>query len=105
MTWVPPSCTLPTEEQPGRIAEVDALFADALRAVEQLAPVRARLVQEAAAETTARELAEGETSCCSIFTFAFDHDAAGRLLMDVSVPEVHVAVLDALVERAAGTRA
>ncbi|MEV4838269.1 hypothetical protein AB0K05_27425 [Nonomuraea sp. NPDC049486] len=31
--WVPSACTLPTAEQPLRVAEFDALFADAVRAV------------------------------------------------------------------------
>jgi hypothetical protein len=105
MIWVPQSCTLPTEEQPLRIAEFDALFANALLGVERPASVRARLVLDAAAEPVARELAERETSCCSFFTFAFGQDAAGRLAMDVSVPEEHVGVLEALVDRAAGARA
>ncbi|MCF2533912.1 hypothetical protein [Yinghuangia soli] len=105
MTWVPPSCTLATVEQPLRIAEFDTLFADALIKVERPAPVRARLVLDAAAEPAARDLAERETGCCSFFAFAFDRDAAGRLLMDVSVPEAHIGVLDALVERASGARA
>lgn len=105
MTWVPQSCTLPTEEQPLRIAEFDALFAEALLAVERPTPVQARLVLDAAAEPVARELAERETSCCSIFTFAFGRDGTGRLTMDVAVPDEHVGVLAALVDRAAGARA
>lgn len=105
MTWVPQSCTLPTEEQPLRSAEFDALFADALITVERPAPVRARLVLDAAAEPVARELAEREGSCCSFFTFAFGHDESGHLLMDVAVPEAHAGVLAALADRAAGARA
>lgn len=102
MSWVPLSCTLPTEEQPLRIAEFDRLFADALVAVERPALVRARLVLDPGAEPALRELAARERGCCSFFTFTFDHDAAGRLLMDVAVPEARVAVLDALADRAAG---
>ncbi|NUR24529.1 MAG: hypothetical protein HOV83_01515 [Catenulispora sp.] len=104
MTWVPQSCTLPTEEQPLRVAEFDALFAESLLGVERPAPVRARLVLDAAAEPVARDLAERETGCCSFFTFAFGSDEFGHLAMDVSVPAAHVGVLDALVERAAGDR-
>ncbi|MEU9473975.1 hypothetical protein AB0D78_47270 [Streptomyces avermitilis] len=29
-TWIPASCTLPTTEQPLRVAEFDALFAERL---------------------------------------------------------------------------
>lgn len=36
MTWVPQSCTLPTVEQPLRVAEFDALFATAVRSAERL---------------------------------------------------------------------
>ncbi|MFI1585544.1 hypothetical protein [Embleya sp. NPDC020630] len=104
MAWVPQSCTLPTEEQPLRVAEFDTLFVDALVRVERPARVRARLVLDAAAEPAARELAARETSCCSFFTFTFEHDETGRLLMDVAVLEAHVPVLDALVARAAGAR-
>jgi len=105
MTWVPQSCTLPTEEQPLRVGEFDRLFTDALVAVERPEPLRARLVLEAAAEPTARDLADRETGCCSFFTFGFAHDAVGRVLMDVAVPAAHIAVLDALAERAAAQRA
>ena len=104
MAWVPQSCTLPTEEQPLRIAEFDTLFAEALLDVERPAPVRARLVLDAASEPVARDLAEREASCCSFFTFTFGADEAGRLAMDISVPDEHVGVLDALVDRAAGAR-
>jgi len=56
-------------------------------------------------ESLARDRAERESGCCSFFTFAFDHDAGGRLLMDVTAAEVRVAVLDALLARAgASTR-
>lgn len=104
MTWVPQSCTLPTEEQPLRIAEFDTLFADALRLVERPDPTRTRLVLDPAAEPAARSLADRETSCCSFFTFTFDHDESGLLLMDITVPEAQVGVLDAVTERAAGGR-
>lgn len=93
MTWVPQSCTLPTEERPLRIAEFGTLFADALIGVERPAPVRVRLLLDATAEPVARELATRETSCCSFFAFAFSHDETGRLLMDVAVPEEHAGVL------------
>jgi len=100
MGWVPQSCTLPTREQPLRVAEFDALFADALLGVHRPGATRARLVLDAGSKTLARDPAGRESGCCSFFTFAFDHDADGRLLMDVTVPEARVAVLDALVARA-----
>ncbi|MFB7588014.1 hypothetical protein [Streptomyces sp. NPDC056169] len=57
MTWVPQSCTLPTEAQPLRIAEFDTLFADALIRVERPTAILARLVLDAVAEPAAQELA------------------------------------------------
>jgi hypothetical protein len=42
--WIPPdACTLPTTEQPRRIAEFDELFATSLGAVEQPDPSAARV--------------------------------------------------------------
>jgi hypothetical protein len=100
MTWVPPSCTLPTEEQPLRVAEFDALFAEGLLGVARPEPTRVRLVLEVGIEARARDLAERESGCCSFFTFAFTDGPDARVLMDVSVPAGRVAVLDALLSRA-----
>ena len=36
MAWVPEACTLPTVEQPLRVAEFDELFATAVRPVERV---------------------------------------------------------------------
>ncbi|ACZ87769.1 hypothetical protein [Streptosporangium roseum] len=41
--WAPAECTLPTAEQPLRVAEFDALFAGALRGHQRLAPTHLRL--------------------------------------------------------------
>jgi hypothetical protein len=100
--WVPDTCTLPTAERPLRVAEFDDLFATAVRAVERVAPTTLRLHLDEAAEATARDLAARETGCCSFFTFTFE-PAGGEamaVVMDVAVPAAHVAVLDALAERA-----
>ncbi|UGQ10470.1 hypothetical protein LO772_27030 [Yinghuangia sp. ASG 101] len=99
-TWVPQACTLPTEEQPLRIAEFDDLFAGSLLAADRPEALRARLTLAADAEDSARDLAGRETGCCSFFSFAFGHDAAGRVLMDIAVPAERITVLDALVTRA-----
>ncbi len=99
--WVPEACTLPTAEQPLRVAEFEGLFVAALRAVNRVAPTALRLVLDASAEEVARELADRETACCSFFGFAFDHDPAGQLLMTVTVPAAHVVVLDRLAGQAA----
>ncbi|SOD73134.1 hypothetical protein SAMN05892883_2423 [Jatrophihabitans sp. GAS493] len=41
--WLPSSCTLPTVEQPLRVAEFDALFVRALREVTRTGPTAVRL--------------------------------------------------------------
>ncbi|NUO57978.1 MAG: hypothetical protein HOV71_01100 [Hamadaea sp.] len=41
--WVPDACTLPTAEQPLRVAEFDALFAASLRHADRRTPTRLRL--------------------------------------------------------------
>jgi hypothetical protein len=43
MTWVPEACTLPTVEQPLRVAEFDDVFAVAVRAPERVGPDVLRL--------------------------------------------------------------
>ena len=114
--WVPvDSCTLPSAEQPLRLAEFDGLFAAALRAVERPHPAtRARLVlagEQGLAERVQR-LADAETACCSFFTFAvtrLDGDPAGgadatALALDIEVPVARAEVLTALVARAERAR-
>lgn len=94
--WVPQTCTLPTAEQPLRVAEFDELFANGLRGMERLAPTRLRLLLSPEVEVRARELAAREVECCSFFEFAFADGGDGQLVMDVTVPVAHVAVLDSL---------
>lgn len=101
MTWIPDSCTLPTEAQPLRVAEFDELFTSALRGVERISPGDLRLVLEPAAEADARELAAKETECCSFFSFTFAHIEDGGLVMEVGAPEAQRAIVDAV---AAGLR-
>ncbi len=99
--WVPQACTLPTVEQPLRIAEFDDLFATGLHGLERVAPTRLQLRLAAGVEATARDLTARETNCCSFFTFDYAPGAVGELLLDVTVPDAYVAVLDALAVRAA----
>jgi hypothetical protein len=101
--WVPEACTLPTAQQPLRVAEFDDLFAGALRSVERLTPTAVRLWLAASAEATARDLAAREAECCSFFTFTFEPPGDGAMAMTVSVPSGHDTVLDALAARAATT--
>ena len=101
MTWIPvASCTLlPTAEQPLRAAEFDALFADALVAVETPDATTAVLRLGPGAAARARDLAARETACCSFFSFAVaEHDDA--VVMAVTVPPDRAAVLGGLAVRA-----
>jgi hypothetical protein len=112
--WVPvDACTLPTAEQPLRVAEFDDLFAAALREVQRpvagAARARLLLAGDATLPGRVRRLADAETSCCAFFTFTVTElgpaasGAAGeaRVALDIEVPAVRADVLDALVERAA----
>jgi hypothetical protein len=101
--WVPEACTLPTVDQPLRLAEFDDLFATALRDQRRLSPTVLRWRLDPAAEPVARDLTARESSCCSFFTFTFaaagegEHEAVN---LDVQVPPAQIAVLDALAGRA-----
>jgi hypothetical protein len=99
--WVPEACTLPSVEQPLRVAEFDELFGRAVRGVRRVEPGRIRLELEPTSEVAARaaDLVVRETGCCSFFTFALIA-TGGELHLEVSVPETQVAVLDALAARA-----
>lgn len=101
LDWTPDACTLPTAEQPLRLAEFDALFAANLDSAELTAPTRARLVLTGGpglAEKV-RDLAERESSCCSFFVFTTTATEVG-LELDIEVPGAHESVLAALVKRA-----
>ena len=98
--WVPEACTSPTVDRPLRRAEFDDLLTTALRAQTRESATTLRWDLEPTAEATAKDLAGRESSCCSFFSFSF-HPGNGVLRLDVEVPAAHVAVLDALAERAA----
>lgn len=102
VNWAPQSCTLPTAEQPLRIAAFSALFAASLRSLERTASTRLRLTLAASAREEALRLTEAESSCCSFFTFLVGEPVEGLVHVDVEVPAAHVEVLDALAEQAAG---
>lgn len=101
-SWIPAACTLPSPQQPFRLAEFDELFATAVRAAYQLEESRGRLEldPEPALAARAADLAVRETDCCSFFTFTLTA-GGGQLLLDVRVPPAHADVLAALVARAA----
>ncbi|MEP6598955.1 MAG: hypothetical protein ABJB98_05840 [Actinomycetota bacterium] len=99
--WLPATCTLPTAEQPLRLAEFDSLFRAALRKLERPARTRLVLTLEAVpgrAESV-RDLIRRESECCSFFTFSL-LERDGAVLLDVCVSAGHVDVLDAIAERA-----
>ncbi|MBB2741828.1 UNVERIFIED_ORG: hypothetical protein FHR35_001648 [Microbispora rosea subsp. rosea] len=104
--WAPSACTLPTAEQPLRVAEFDALFAEAVQAVRRPGRERLRLELVFSPEHAARaaELTARENGCCSFFSFTLTI-ADGGLALDVVVPPAQIEVLDALQARAAAAAA
>jgi len=101
-TWVPvDGCTLPTAEQPLRVAEFDALFADALQGVRRVAPTHVVLTLAPGSADRARELADRESGCCWFFGFEVSERAAGApVSLAITVPAARTDVLDGLVARA-----
>lgn len=99
--WVPAACTLPTAEQPLRIAEFDALFTDHVRAVRREDPTRLVLALTGGPQVaaTAADLAARETVCCSFFTFDL-RITDGTLTLTVSTSGGHADVVAALADRA-----
>jgi hypothetical protein len=91
------ACTLPTAEQPMRVAEFGSLFAEHVVGMDRPAPTRLRLRLEGGPEVAARtrDLAARETECCSFFEFAVD-DIGVDVVLDVAVPPSHASVLDGL---------
>lgn len=96
--WVPDTCTLPTVEQPIRIAEFDRFFVESVHSTTRQSPTRLDLRLAADAEAAGRDLAARESSCCSFFTFDFDTTDAG-LVMQIGVPAAYIEVLDAFAAR------
>lgn len=102
-SWVAPdACTLPTVQQPVRVAEFHSLFADALTSTERVSPTNARFTLTDSEDTAARaqDLATREMECCSFFAFTITPTGPASAVMDVTVPDAHAEVLDALVDRA-----
>jgi hypothetical protein len=103
MRPVPAACTLPTAEQPLRVAEFTELFAALLSGVERTSPTSLALDLRAgpAEEARVRDLAAKEAECCSFFSFAITRRTADRLRCEVRVPAAQAAVLDGLAGLAA----
>jgi hypothetical protein len=102
---VPDACTLPTAERPLRLAEFDALFATAVRRVDTVSTIHARLhlTGSAGLADRVRDLAARETECCSFFTFTTTGQPATdgeAVVLDIEVPPAHADVLASLTQRA-----
>ncbi|MGW7465285.1 hypothetical protein ACWGJT_11360 [Streptomyces xantholiticus] len=70
--WVPDSCTLPTIEQPLRVAEFDALFAERLAGSSRPDRLKLEMVLTGGpgVAEAVRDLVARESGCCSFFTLA-----------------------------------
>ena len=68
-TWVPDACTLPTTDQPLRLAEFDALFTADVTDVQQPSADTALLTlrPDPTVAGRAADLAVRETACCWFF--------------------------------------
>lgn len=93
--WIPDQCTLPTVEQPTRVAEFRLLFTRSVRSARRPSPSELRLLLDASAVADARELCARESRCCSFFSFSFEAAEDGTMLI-VRVPPEYTAVLDRL---------
>ena len=100
--WVPDACTLPTVEQPARLAEFDELFAVADR-TDRLGPTRIRVTLTGGPDVrdTIRDLTDRESRCCTFFSFTITTPGPTSVVLDVEVPAAHIDVLDALYARSA----
>lgn len=102
---IPAACTLPTAEQPLRLAEFDDLFVTAVRRVDRISTTHARLhlIGPSGLANRVRDLAVRETECCSFFTFTTTPQQATdgeAVVLDIEVPAAHADVLASLAQRA-----
>jgi hypothetical protein len=95
--WVPEACTLPTVDQPLRVAEFDELFTS-VRGAERVSRTTLALTLDRSSLDFARDLAARETECCSFFDFSFD-TAGDMATMRITVPQAYAEILDALAAR------
>ena len=107
---IPDACTLPTAEQPSRLAEFDAVFATAVGGVESVdaTHARIRLAGPPGLAARVRDLAARETECCSFFTFTTIPQPVAEgeaVVLDIKVPAAYADVLAALARRASAVTA
>ncbi|WP_322751682.1 MULTISPECIES: hypothetical protein [unclassified Frankia] len=100
----PAGCTLPTEEQPLRLAEWDRLFTDSLVEVTRRRPTSLVLTLTASGgvEAEVRDLAGRESSCCAFFQFTVA-STGETVVVAVNVPDARADVLDWIETRTAPT--
>jgi len=100
------ACTLPTEAQPLRVREFDALLATVVRSAQRIGPLTLRvdLLPTPEVAATVANLLVRETACCSFFTFNLVA-SDGSLELDITVVPRQTAVLDAISERVRAVRA
>lgn len=86
-----------------RVAEFDALFAEAVKNVRRIDATFVSLDLLSQSEVAARvaDLVVRETGCCSFFTFSLVA-TGGSLHLEIKVPQQHADVLEALAARAGG---
>ncbi len=91
------ACRLPAADRPLRAAEFGRLFTETVLRAERPGPTRLHLDLTPGPQVAARaaELAARETQCCSFFTFALTVTGE-KLSLEVTAPDAHVAVLDAI---------
>jgi hypothetical protein len=107
VSWVPAqACTLPTVEQPLRVAEFGAVFGTSLRGLQrpERGWLRLHLLGDVQVEALVRRLIARESECCSFFDFRLTAVGEG-LQLDVRVPAARVEVLDGLARQAEAARA
>ena len=96
----PEACSLPLADQPGRVAEWDTLFADAVCDVSPIeGGVRVVVDRAVASPAAVADLADRESQCCSFFEFAV---VVGdrSLRLDVTSDSGHAEGVEALAARA-----
>lgn len=95
------ACTLPTAEQPLRLALFDNLISRHLQQVHRADPARLVLALTGGPEVAAKaaDLAARETLCCSFFTFDL-RISERTLTLAITTSAAHADVLVALADRA-----
>ena len=101
LDWcAPEACSLNPIEQPARVAEWDALFAAAVRAVKPVDDgVCLELVPAPGRASVAADLADREARCCEFFRFDVAIGAE-TLRLTVRADPPHTSVVEALAARA-----